>query len=299
MITTQDFDEIVIDNPFLADGNSGYGIRKMFWYFVIQYKPDSLRFYGQSNSTCKYITMRNKLTQVCYKIIREDDYVKIEEIFKDYDREVVTDTKKLTKVEKKFYDLKKIVKKQIKEHYEIVDGLQNLKIKFDFDTTKEFLKILQPKITDKQQEKIIKKLAKIEKNPMSYFSEPTNTIGANPKTILKSLFCNVFTDELEKSKSLIIVDWRSPYEEVIGLIIPIFKKLEITLDERLKKTEDYDEAEKLLNSINNILLENDYTIVNFSDGSDTFLLGFTTKKDYQQLEKYAKKINIEIKKWGN
>ena len=296
MITIKDFDEIVTDNPFLTNGNTGYGIRKLFWYFVIMYNLDSLSCYGQSSSTCKYITMDNELTKVTYKIIREYDYIKIEEIFPNYDREIVTDPKKLSKVEKKFNDLKKIVKKQIEKHKEILNRLENLKVKFDFDTTKEFLEVLYPKMTSIQQEKIIKKLAKIEKKPMSYFSEPTDTIGANPNTILKSLFFDVLVDELEKYGALIVVDWKSPYEEVVGLIIPVFKKLGIEIDERLKKKDNYG-AENFLISINNILSKKDYMIISFSGVSDTFLLGFTTEKDYKKLDTYSKKINIEVRKW--
>ncbi len=133
MITIQDFDEIVIDNPFLKNENVGYGIKKIFWEFFIYYNPAGLNYNGHSNSTCKYITMTNDLTSVGYKIIREDDHIVIEELFRNdrnrYDREIVTDTKKLAKVETKFNDLKKIVKKQIKEHYKTINRLQNLKVK--------------------------------------------------------------------------------------------------------------------------------------------------------------------------
>ena len=245
MIKIQDFDEIVIDNPFLTS-SSAYGIRKRFYYFVINYNPHDLNFYGQDNSTCKYITIENNLTNVTYKIIREDNHIEIYDFSKKC---YVTDTKKLAKIENKFNDLKKIVKKQIEEHKKILNGLENLKIKFDFDTIKLFLEVLQPEITEKQQEKIIKKLAKIEKKPMSYFSEPTDTIGNNSKNIVKSLFFNVFVAELEKIGALIVVDWRSPYEEVAGLILPILKKMEIAQDDRLKESEDYD-AENFLNSVN-------------------------------------------------
>lgn len=300
MISTTDFDEIVVSNPFLTNGATGYGFRKWFWQFQIHYDPDALQFPGQSNSTCKYIIIENDFSKVLYKIIREDHQVEIQEIFpkNNYTREAVTDPKKLSKIESKFNDLKKVVKKQIKKHRATLKSIQQLKVSFDFDSIQEFLTLFVPKLTPLQQEKLIKELQELQKNPIRYLDEPTDTIGSNSRNIIQSIFFNVIVDQLEKCGGLIIIDYKSPYEEVIGLIAPIFEKLRIPFDERLKKTSKY-ETTDFINRVNDILIEKDYIALTLGGVSDTYLVAFTQEQDYMELEIKAKKIKVEVRQWKN
>lgn len=298
MITTGDFDEIVINNPFLTNGNTGYGFRKWFWQFQINYDPDSLQFPGQSNSTCKYIIIENDLTKVTYKVIREDKEVTVQELFpkKEYTRETITDPKKLSKIENKFNDLKKIVKKQIEKHNGTLRRVEQSKVRFDFDSISEFLDLLLPAISTSQKDKLVKEIEEVEKNPMSYFDEPTNTIASNSKNIVLSIFFDELVDNLEQFGTLMIVDWKSPYKEVKDLIVPVFNKLGIAFNESLNRGKEY-ETTSYLNNVSDMLLKEGYAMVILGGVSDTFLITLTKEQDYKDLETKAKNIKIEIRKW--
>jgi len=298
MITLKDFDDIVLNNPFLTDGNTGYGFRKWFWEYQIFYDPNSLQFLGQSNSTCKYIIIKHDITKTTYKIIREDNQIEIQEIFaeKEYERENISDAKKVSEVESKFNSLKRIVQKQIKKHISTLNSLQQLKAQFDFDSTRMFLNLLSPDLKDSVKKNIINELQKVEKNPSNYFDEPIDTIVSNSKNLVQSIFFKALVDNLEKLGILIIVDWKSPYEEVLGVVIPIFEKIGITANEKMKKGKSY-ETTTFLNSINEILLENGHVAVELGNVSDTYLIVFTAKQNFKELEIKAKKINIEVREW--
>ena len=64
----------------------------------------------------------------------------------------------------------------------------------------------------------------------------------------------------------------------------------------MKKGKSY-ETTTFLNSINEILLENGHVAVELGNVSDTYLIVFTAKQNFKELEIKAKKINIEVREW--
>jgi hypothetical protein len=295
MITTKDFDEIVLDNPFLTGDIVGYGVYNLPWEYLINYSPDSLTFFGQSNSTCKYIILKNTLTDLEYKIVREDDHITITDL-NDENRQSVTDPNQLAKVEQGFDELKELVRKQIGNYYATIKSIESNKFNFHLDDTRNFIKLLYPSISDAQQEKIIKRLKRVEKNPAKYFEDPTDTIDMDAGNIIQSLFLNVLTEQLEKVGSLIIVDWRSPHDEVMDLLIPLFQQLQISPDERMNRADGY-ETSSFLNDMVTILSEHNYQTFILGEISDTYLLVYVKSDNIQELKALANKINLTIRQW--
>ena len=296
MITVKDFDEIVVNNSFLTNGNVGYGIRKWFWQFEINYNPDSLYLTGQSNSTCNYIIIKNSLTNDTYKVIREDKEIEIQEIYpqQDYAREIVTDPKKLSRIERKFNDLKSIVKKQIKKYNATLNSIQQSKINFDYDTIQEFLQLLTPLLRSSQQDKLINELKGVEKSPLSYIDESTASINSNSREIINAIFFKVLVENLSNFGTLLVVDCKSSYEEVIGLFRPVLSNQNIVFDKKaLNKPSNYKTIE-FVNRLINILNENKINTYSIGAVSDTPILVFT--EEDLTFEIKAKQIELEFRK---
>lgn len=296
MLTTKDFDEIVLDNPFLTDGTIGYGIQNNSWQFTINYNPDSLVLYGQDNSTCKYIILENDSNGFICKIIREDNYIKIIEWEKENNNSIGTcnETKENIDIVNEFKNLKKLVRVQIENYYSIIRNIQSYKFKFDFDATNTFLNYLEPLISFNQKEKIIKSLKRVERNPMKSFKNRIDTIDTDSKNIVHTIYFNALIKQLEKTDSLVIIDWNSTFEEIKEQFIPLFKMLNIPFRENINSDINDHNTTYYLKTIVNELLKYDYSTYDLNGNSDTYLLIFVKRNNEIEITEIARILKLEI-----
>lgn len=295
IITTNDFDEIILNNPFLNDENVGYGIEKLFCKYYISYNPEALKFNGQSNSTCKYIILESYFSKKTIKVIREDNRIVVKEFSKDNDVETVDDEKRLFKIHRKLIDLKKIVKKQIQDYNKSISNIT--KLKFDIDTVEKFAHLLNPKISKIEIENLIVNLKNAEENPISYIGNLSNIVRENSTTLSQKILFNIITDELEKINNLIIVDWKSPFEEVYELFENQFTKLKISFDKETNKPKKY-ETTNFIGTLNELVKKTEYIMIVLGHVSDTYLITFTKKENFSEVKKKAEKLKIELNEWN-
>lgn len=294
IINTKDFDEIVLNNPFLNDEKVGYGIEKLFWKYYISYNPEALRFNGQSNSTCKYIILENYFSKKTIKVIREDDRIVVKEFSKESDIETVEDEKRLLKIHQKLIDLKKIVKKQIQDYNKSLSNIT--KLKFDIETVEKFADLIYPKLSKIEIESLIAELRNAEENPINYIGDLSNIARENSTILSQKILYNIIIDELEKINSLIIVDWKSPFEEVYELFESQFTKLKISFEKEISKPKKY-ETTDFLKTLNELVKKTEYKMIVLGDVSDTYLITFTKKEDFSEIKKKAEKLKFELNEW--
>jgi len=293
MITIKDFDDIVLNNPFLTGNVVGYGVHNLQIQANINYSPDSLHLYGQSNSTCKYITIKHAKSGKEYKFVREDDHIDVVDLTtKNY--QLITDIKLLTDVKNVFTEFKTIVFNQINNYEAIMQFIQNNKFNFHLEETRKFINLLYPSISDKNQDNIIRVLKRVEKNPAKYLEDPVDSIGFDAKNIVQSVFFSILTDKLSKINTLHIVDSNSHFEEIKDILSPLFQELQIPTDVWLKK--EITTVSAFLTYLATVLFENNYLIYDLANDTDTYLLIYTKTENSNELEKLATIMNLHIKK---
>lgn len=295
IITTNDFDEIVLNNPFLNDENIGYGIEKLFCKYYINYNPEALKFNGQSNSTCKYIIFENYFSKKKIKVIREDNRIVVKEFSKDNDIETVADEKKLFKIHRKLIDLKKIVNKQIQDYNKSISKIT--KLKFDIETVEKFADLLNPKLSKIEIESLIEELRNAEENPLNYIGNLSNITNENSAILSQKILFNIIIDELEKINSLIIIDWKSPFEEVYELFESQFTKLKISFEKEISKPKKY-ETTDFLKTLNELVTKTEYSMIVLGNVSDTYLITFTKKENFNEIKKKAEILKFELNEWN-
>lgn len=294
-INTSDFDEIVLNNPKLKNGRFAYSIETLFWKYLINYDPDSLSYFGQTNSTCKYITLKSYFSDKTIKVIREDNEIKVVEFSEHSKSEKVEDKKTLTKVYKKLIELKKIVKKQTLEYNKSITKITN--VKFDIETIESFINFINPKLLKSEKDNLIKELKNAESNPLQYIENLSNITNENSKILSQKIVFNILIDELEKINNLIIVDWKSPFEEVYELFEKIFAKLNISMEDEIMKPKKYDTT-NFIGELNEIIRKTEYKMIILGEESDTFLITFTEKENFKEINEKAEKLNLKLNEWN-
>jgi len=294
LITTADFDEIVLNNPFLTEEKIGYGKYGLFWQYYIEYSPASLRFHGQNNSTCKYIIIKHNLSEKTFKVIREDDHIVILEFIGANGVETVTDPKKIRLVKRKIDKLKRIVKKDAKRHYKMIKNLGTLSGDFDLATTGKFIALLIPQIQSPEKDQILDQLKLAGTNPLDYFEDPRDTMYSNEKKILQSVFAKVLFDELQDAGALFVIDWKSSFEEVSEAFLPVFEQLNVPAGMLTNKPETY-ETSDFLEQLSDYLERYNKKMVMLGGVADTYLATFVDTKNVNELKRLGEKIQIEVR----
>lgn len=298
MITVNDYDDIVENNPFLTNGISSYSFFKKSMRYSITFDLDALHNYNIPNSGCRCIVISNTETNNTMKIIREDSSIVIQELFigQKPPTKVVTDSDKLKAVEIDFRNLVNITREQIKDHHTIRQDLENSEITFDFDSTKEFLSILLPKLKKAQINRLLKHLRKFQKKPLSLLEDPTATLFSDAKNIIQSTYTRILFGHLESSGSLIFVDSKDFKDEILGSFSIVTNSLGVDIS-GINFSENCQYASDFLMKIEELLSESGYHSFNLGELSDTFSLAFCKKDDFAHLESIAQKLNLEVRKW--
>jgi hypothetical protein len=297
MITIADFDEVVLNNPFLKGENVGYGFNKLFWRYSLTYDPYTLDLEVQSNETCKYIIIESVINSTAFKIIREDDHIVVKEIFSDInlDHEKITDSKKLLKAEKQFRKLKKLIKKQTQKHNKTIDSLKEVALTFNVQKVREFLNLIEPTIAKADKEQIINELVVVQKNPLEYFNENLSDFDSEDKQLGKAIFSHAFISALEDENALFFIDWKSPHEEVDHLLSELFKKLNLPYNQKAKPSSSSNyQAFGHLVEVNKTLANYNFTMLNLFGTSDTVAIIAIKSKDYKSVVGLGKELGIEI-----
>lgn len=294
LVTTADFDEIVLNNPFLTEEKIGYGKYGLFWQYYIEYSPATLRFPGQNNSTCKYIIIKHNLSKKTFKVIREDDHIAIFEFLGENPAETVTDPKKIRLVKRKIDKLKRIVKKDAKRHYKMIKNLRTLSGDFDLITTGKFIALLIPEIPSPEADQILDKLKVAGTNPLDYFEDLRDTMNSNEKKILQSVFANVLLDELQDAGALFVIDWKSSFEEVSDSFLPVFEQLNVPIGVLTNKPKTY-ETSDFLEQLSDYLDQYNKKMVMLGGVADTYLATFVDTKNVNELKRLGQKIQIEVR----
>ena len=293
-ITTADFDEIVLTTPFFTEESAGYGKNLLFWGFLIYYSPASLRFPGQDNSTCKYITITYNLSDTTFKIIREDDHIVIQEYEKDKGFGTITNPNKIRRVKRKIDKLKRIVKKDAEHHNKTMKKLGSLSVDFDLVTTGQFIDLLIPKILSHEKDQLLLELKLAGKNPLDHFNNPTDTIDNKEEKIIHGVFEKVLFDELNEAGVLFVIDWQSHFEEISDQLLPVFEKLDIPAGILTNKPEEY-ETTVFLEQLSDYLEQHNKKMVMLGGMSDTYLAAFTETKNGYELRRLGQKIKIDVR----
>ncbi len=288
MITTAPFDAIVTNNPFLDGVTIGYQVKSLFNTYFINYSPESLHFTGQSNSTCKYITIDSVFSETTIKLIREDNAIVVKEFTSNSDTvRIVTDSGKLAKIARKLARLNRIVQKQNQKYGAI--RARVLKMTFNEAALKEFISLLpaQPAVD------VSSFVARLKER--QYTDRLPQIPGAHPNSIFASWFFNAFTDEMEEYNAIAVVDWRSLYSEVKDVLTNLFKASGINIELPTKPKKYSSKA--YLDKVHDVLHITPYVMLTLGEISDTFVITLTEKNKVQNLIAAGKELGITVKLW--